>query len=370
MQNLSILIVGGGIGGLSAAIALCERGFSVHLIEREPTWSAYGVGIIQQGNVLRAIQSLGILGRYIDAGAGFDHVEVFTPAGVRVARVPSPRLLVDRPANLGIGRRALQAVLVEVAQELGAILSLGKTVDSIQERAQAQVQFSDGSSESFDLVIAADGAHSQLRETLFDGAPGPTFTGQGVWRYNLPRAAALDALQVYNGPIGAGLVPIGPDLMYLYLTTPEPDNPRYAESGLAATMRAKTEQCAPLIKALASGITDDSQVVYRPLESLLVEGAWNRGRVVLLGDAAHTSTPHLGQGAGLAIEDALVLAEELSRQSDLASALGAYHDRRLPRCRYIVESSLAICRGQLGKGRPIDNAKATAEMFAVVSQAI
>jgi 2-polyprenyl-6-methoxyphenol hydroxylase-like FAD-dependent oxidoreductase len=232
---------------------------------------------------------------------------------------------------------------------------------------RVDVRFSDRTGERFDLVIGADGLNSQVRASLFPDAGEARFTGQSVWRYNLPRPARMDALHVYNGPVGAGLVPIGTDLMYLYLTTPEPGNPRYPREGLAAAMRAKVPAA---LGDLAAQITDDEAVVYRPLETVMVEGPWHKGRVVLLGDAVHASTPHLGQGAGMAIEDALVLAEELADRNDLDSALTAYRARRFERCRYIVESSLAICMGQLGKGPPVDNAAATAEMFQFVAQPI
>ena len=102
----------------------------------------------------------------------------------------------------------------------------------------------------------------------------------------------------------------------------------------------------------------------------MLYGDWHNGRVVLLGDAVHATTPHLGQGAGMAIEDSLVLAEELTNHDTPAAAFKAYRDRRFERCRYIVEKSLAICYGQIGKGPLVDNGKATAEMFGIVSQPI
>jgi 2-polyprenyl-6-methoxyphenol hydroxylase-like FAD-dependent oxidoreductase len=371
MKNLSVLVIGGGIGGLTAAIALRRNGFAVHIIEKDPAWSVYGVGIIQQGNVLRAVDQLGILDRYIGAGVGFDAVEVYLPNGMKVARVPSPRLLADRSANLGVSRRAMQKVLGDAAREAGATIALGVTAVSIENGADAvQVNFSDGSTGRYDIVVGADGTYSTTREMVLPEAPRPAFTGQAVWRYNLPRPASLDSLHVYNGPIGAGLVPISPSLMYMYLTTPEPGNPRYPREGLAAAMRGKTAPCAPAIRELAQQITNDDEVVYRPLEGMLVEGDWHRGRVVLLGDAVHATTPHLGQGAGMAIEDSLVLAEELARHADVESAFQAYRARRFERCAYIVRASLAICMGQLGKAPPVDNAKATAEMFAVTAQPI
>jgi len=370
VKNLSVLVIGGGIGGLTAAIALRRRGFDVHIIEKDPAWSVYGVGIIQQGNVLRALDQLGILDQYIDAGVGFDAVEVYAPNGTRVARVPSHRLLPDRPANLGVSRRALQKVLGDAAIAAGATLRLGVTATTTDDGRRVHVRFSDHSSGSYDLVIGADGAFSQTRSIVLPQAPKPEFTGQAVWRYNLPRPAGLDALHVYNGPIGAGLVPISSDLMYMYLTTPEPGNPRYPRAGLAATMRGKTAPCAPAIRELANAITEDDAVVYRPLVSLLLDGPWHRGRVALLGDAVHATTPHLGQGAGLAIEDSLVLAEELESHASIEAALTSYRTRRFERCAYVVRASLAICMGQLGKGPPVDNAKATAEMFDVTAQPI
>ncbi|MFO7324456.1 MAG: FAD-dependent oxidoreductase [Pseudomonadota bacterium] len=371
MKDLSILVVGAGIGGLTCALALRQRGFSVDIIEKDPQWSVYGVGIIQQGNVLRAVDQLGILDSYIDAGAGFDAVEVFAPDGTKLARVPSHRLLPDRPANVGISRRALQKVLGDAARNAGATLKLGVTVASLQDDGRGvDVRFSDGGAGRYDLVVGADGVHSQIRRMVLPGAPEPAFTGQAVWRYNLPRPAGMDALQAYNGPVGAGLVPIGPDLMYMFLTTPEPDNPRYPVEGLAARMRAKASVCAPAIRELAEQVHVDAEVVYRPLEWLLVEGSWHNGRVALIGDAVHTTTPHLGQGAGMAIEDGLVLAEELVRHDDIGQALDAWRARRFDRCAWIVRASLAICMGQLGKGPPVDNARATAEMFDVIAQPI
>jgi len=368
MRALEILVIGGGIGGLTAAIALKQRGHRVTVIERDPEWSVYGVGIIQQGNVLRAMKQLGLLDDYLSSAVGFDFVAVHAPDGTLVAKVPSPRLVEGCPANVGIGRRALHNVLGDRAIEAGAEVRLGITANALDDDGLAvSVEFSDGRTGRFELVIGADGVHSQTRQQVLPGSPEPHFTGQSVWRYNLPRPADLDSLHVYNGPIGAGLVPMSSAVMYLYLTTPEPGNPRYPHTRLAATMRAKVP--APLA-ALAEQITDDAEVVYRPLEAVLVEGPWHAGRIVLLGDAVHATTPHLGQGAGMAIEDAIVLAEEIERHDTPEAAFTAYRARRFERCRYIVEESLAICRGQLGQGPLVDNARATAAMFAVTAQPI
>jgi 2-polyprenyl-6-methoxyphenol hydroxylase-like FAD-dependent oxidoreductase len=368
MRNLDILVIGGGIGGLTGAIALGADGHRVTVIERDPQWTVYGVGIIQQGNVLRAMKQLGLLDDYLAAAVGFDFVAVHAPDGTMIAKVPSPRLVEGCPANVGIGRRALQKVLADRAVATGAEIRLGVTAERIDEDGTGlAVHFSAGDAGRFDIVVGADGLHSQTRATLFPEAPPAQFVGQSVWRYNLPRPADLDSLHVYNGPVGAGLVPISDTLMYMYLTTPEPGNPRYPREGLAAAMRAKVPAA---LSDLASHITDDDGVVYRPLEAVFLDGPWHKGRAVLLGDAVHATTPHLGQGAGMAIEDSLVLAEEIGRAATPGEAFAAYRERRFERCRYIVEKSLAICRGQLGEGPPVDNAAATAEMFQVIAQPI
>jgi 2-polyprenyl-6-methoxyphenol hydroxylase-like FAD-dependent oxidoreductase len=331
VQNLSILVVGGGIGGLTSAIALGKAGHSVTVIERDPNWAVYGVGIIQQSNVLSAARELGILEGYLAAGVGFDAVEIYMPNGNKIARIPGHPVAEGLPANMGIGRPALHKLLGEAAKAAGANIRLGLTAERLEDTGEAvNVTFSDGSTGTYALVIGADGVYSQTRQAIMPDAPKPEFTGQAVWRYNFPRPADLDALHVYNGPTGVGLVPISESLMYMYVTTPEPGNPWYDKTGIAAQMRAKLANTAPAIQALSQQITDDEGVVYRPLEGMMLYGDWHKGRVVLLGDAVHATTPHLGQGAGMAIEDSIVLADEIAKAATPLRAL-PLHRREEPR---------------------------------------
>lgn len=372
MKDLRILVIGGGIGGLTSAIALCRKGFDVEVIERDPDWSVYGVGIIQQGNVIRAMTELGLIDDYISAGFGFDRVQVYIPTGQCVADIPTPRLVEGYPGNVGIGRRALHKVLGDRAKGAGASIRLGITAETLDDDGNGvSVTFSDGSTGRYDLVIGADGLYSQTRSAIFPDAPQPEFTGQAVWRYNVKRTPDVIGLQAYEGQTGIGLVPLSDELMYIYVTTPEPGNPWYAKEDLASTMRGKIAHVpSPAIQALVGQITQDDEVVYKPLEWMFLEGAWHKGRIALLGDAVHATTPHLGQGAGMAIEDALVLAEELLATETIEDAFTAYRDRRFERCRYIVESSRAICFGQIGKGPLVDNAAATRDMFMKVAEPI
>ncbi len=367
-----ILVIGGGIGGLTAAIALRAKGFAVDVIERDPTWSVYGVGIIQQANVIRAMAELGVLEDYLSAGYAFDHVSVRIPTGEEVARIPTPRLVPDLPSNVGIGRRALHKVLGDRAIGAGATVRLGVTATRFDDDGLGvTVGFDDGTEGRYDVVVGADGLYSQTRAAIFPEAPPPQFTGQSVWRYNFARTPDVTGLWAYEGPTGVGLVPLSDTLMYMYVTTAEPGNPRHPHDTLASSMRARLSSVpAARIQALAAEIVDDEEVVYKPLEWVFLEGEWHRGRIVLLGDAVHATTPHLGQGAGMAIEDSLVLAEELAGRADPTQAFAAYRARRFDRCRYIVERSREICLGQLGLGPLIENAAATRDMFLKIAEPI
>ncbi len=371
LQNLDVLIVGGGIGGLTSAIALGQRGHRITVIEREPQWSIYGVGITQQANVVRAVAELGIRDEYLAAGFGFDAVEIYAADGTKVARVPSPRLVEGYPANLGMGRRALHDLLLKRTVAVGAQVRLGTTIVKLDDHGdKVSVTVSDGTSSSHDLVIGADGVYSQMRQLILPDAEKPVFTGQGVWRYNFPRDPSVDCLIAYNGAIGVGLVPMTVDDMYMFITTPEESNPHYPHERLAGSMQSKLAGSAPAIRHLGESITDNDGVVYRPLEGMLVRGPWHKGRVVLLGDAVHATTPHLGQGGGMAIEDSIVLAEEIDKGSNIEGSLFSYRQRRFDRCEYIVSKSLAICYGQIGKGLSLDMATATREMFELTAKPI
>ena len=368
MQSASILIIGGGIGGLTTAIALRRKGFMVEVIEKDPNWAVYGVGIIQQANVIRAMNALGILDDYIGAGYGFDFVDIFIPSGQQVAHIPTPKLVAGYPSNVGIGRPALHKVLGDCTKAAGATVRLGVTVQSMNDDgAGVSVQFNDGSTGRYDLVIGADGVNSTTRRVLFPQAPLPQFTGQGVWRYNFPRHPDVTNLTAYEGPTGVGFCPLSDDVMYMYITTREPGNPFYARENLAETMRGKLVNVSPFVAQFRDQITNNDAVVYRPLEWLFLEGDWHVGNVVLIGDAAHATTPHLGQGAGMAIEDGIVLAEELTRAETPEQAFKAMHARRFERCKYIVERSRLIGEGQIGQGPLLDNALESRDMHKVVA---
>ena len=376
MQMESVLVVGGGIGGLTAAISLRRKGFPVEIIERDPTWSVYGVGIIQQMNVVRAMGELGVLEAYLSKASGFDSTTIFVgPGGMQDAKFDTPRLAgPDYPSNAGVKRRDLQEILGQEAKRLGATIRLGLTIgDMTDDGAGVDVTFSDGSTSRYDIVIGADGIFSQTREAIFPDAPKPTYTGQWVWRYNLPRPKDLDGIHIFAGPCNAGLVPMTEDLMYMFLVTQEEDGMVLDVEGSAAMMqdRAKSMMPPPQLQPWLDLITDDDEVVARPMEVIFLEDdPWHKGRVVLLGDAVHASTPHLAQGAGMAIEDALVLAEELEKADATEAAFEAYRARRYARVAHVAVNSIRIGEMQMGKIEPFDVGALTGQTIGMMCEPI
>ncbi len=369
----NVLIVGGGIGGLCAAIALCRKGIAVDLVELKTEWTVYGVGIIQQSNVVREMHRLGLLEAYLDAAYAFEDVAIYTTQGQQLARIPGQRLAGPQyPANVGISRRALHKVLSETAIELGTQVRLGTSVERFEQDASGvEVLFSDGSQGRYGLMVGADGLFSKVRGLLFGDRYQPRFTGQSVWRYNFPRAAGIDHLANYQGPAGnAGLVPLAADLMYLFTTSHEPGNPWMEPATLAAGLRQRLAGFGGLIGELREQINDSAEVVYKPLEAVFVDEPWYRGRVLLIGDAAHATTPHLGQGAGMAIEDAVVLAEELTAGDSLDAQLQRFMGRRFERCKFISEMSLLAGEKEVQRDPSFDRIGLVKQMLEVTARPI
>ncbi|MFU0888360.1 FAD-dependent oxidoreductase [Kluyvera sichuanensis] len=369
----TVLIVGGGIGGLCTAIAMRQAGIAVDLVEIQPQWQIYGVGIIQQNNVVREMQRLGVLERYLEAAWSFDKVSMHTLDGTLLASFPGQRLAGEQfPANVGISRLALHQVLCSTAEERGAAITMGKTVTSLcQDEHGVDVIFNDQTTGRYDLVVGADGIYSTLRRLLYGNRFTPRFTGQGVWRYNFPRPPQVDHLMCFVGEeSNCGLVPLAENLMYLFVTSHEPDNPRFDSHEKVAQMRQRLAACQGLPGELREQITDADLIVYKPLEELYVDAPWHQQRVVLIGDAVHATTPHLGQGAGMAIEDALVLTETLQTHHQVSQALAAFEDRRRARCHRIWQDSLRVGESEMAQDRQFDRQSVIREMMAFTARPI
>lgn len=370
-----VLIVGGGIGGLSSAIALSARGIEVEVVEQNPRWDVYGVGIIQPGNAMRALHQLGLLDEALAAGFAMDGDRFFLADGTQLTDSDFPRVVgPEYPGINGITRPRLHEILTSAVKRSGAMVTLGHRLKSLEQDADGvDIELTDGSQGRYDMVIGADGVFSQVRSLVFPEAPQPRYTGQAVWRYNLPRPAEVNKLTMYAGPESkAGMVPLAPDLMYLlYIETPGGDTaPQLEPATLADELRARLASFGGKIAEVRDLITDSSKVVYRPIETVWVEPPWMRGRVTLIGDAAHATSPHVGQGAAMALEDSVVLAEELAGTEELTEAFAGFGRRRYERVRAIVEISEQIAQWEIERNREADFIGLTMKSVMVTAEPI
>lgn len=342
-----ICIIGGGVAGLAVAIGLHRQGMAVEVVEKDASWSVYHVGIIVQANFVRALDQLGLGKEAVAAGYPYNGVRFMTPAGDVIAELPAESQVDGLPGDLGLTRPALHKVLTTRVRELGIPVKLGVTFTDFTDTGDGvDVTFTDGTSGSYDLLIAADGNYSAVRKVLWPDA-APAYTGQAVWRYNVPRPADLEWSDIYlgaeNGFRGkAGYCPLTPEEMYIFAVIEEPGKPRFAQETLADEMRKRLVGYGGILGEAAQHVTDPALVVYRPLEACIMPDPWYQGRVVLIGDAAHSATPHLGQGAAMAVEDAVVLAEELGKDQRIDNALVEFMARRFERAKLVGTTSIML----------------------------
>lgn len=352
VQLERILILGGGIGGMSCAIALARTGYKVELVEADQNWGEFGAGLTLMGPALRALHELGVWPQVREAGFFSSGSRILDYRGrllMERAGIPIPNL--DLPTGGGILRPVLHDILAAKVRELEVAVRVGLSGTFLSQTANGvRVSFSDGSESAYDFVVAADGIHSQMRQGLIRDAHGPQFIGQGCWRMLTKRPTEVDRSSFFCGaPVTIGAVPVSITHMYLWVLQHVPDNPWIDPADQHRVLRELLADFGGAINAVRESIGPESAIVYRPLEAFLLPDPWYRGRVLLLGDAAHATTPHLASGAGMAMEDGLVLAQVLRASSAIDYALQAYMQRRFERCKLVVENSVAIGRAEMNE---------------------
>lgn len=338
----NILIVGGGISGMTLAIALRRANIACELVELTTAWTVPGVGIALQGATLRALRTIGLLDECVRRGFGYSHFIACDAQGNVTGRVEMPRLNgPDYPATIGIMRQELHDVLKDAMAQTKVPIRLGTTVTALeQDGGGVTATFTDGTRRRYDLVVGADGAFSVVRDLTFGPAAGPQYTGQAVWRITCPRPKEVQARHSFFGKLNkSGFNPVSESQMYIYIVQNLPEFARLTDDELPKVMHEQLAEFGGLLGVARDSVKDVSDIVYRPIHSHILPPPWYRGRVVLIGDAAHTTTPHLASGAGIAVEDSIVLAQELAAADDLTAALPTFMNRRYDRCRMIVENS-------------------------------
>ena len=349
----NVLIVGGGVGGMAAAIRLREAGINVDLVDIDPRWGVYGTGITLSVLTLRALCDLGLAAEVMAEGNCYDGFTICNSKGDILQQIQSSRLYSqDVPAEGGILRPALHAIMKKRVLASEARVRTGVTIEGLEQDAvKVLVPFTDGSSGEYDLLIGADGLFSKVRGMIFPDAPKPKFTGQACWRvlFDIPQGWTCGRMFL-GDKIKLGFTLCSPDKMYLYLLEHVPDNPWRDAKALPDLLRGLMDGFGGEAARLREMIDADTPIIYRPLESILLTETWSQGRVVLLGDAAHATTPHLGSGAGAAVEDAIVLTEELVSSASIEEALVNFDRRRIPRASLVVNNSLKIGELEMNGG--------------------
>jgi 2-polyprenyl-6-methoxyphenol hydroxylase-like FAD-dependent oxidoreductase len=355
----TVLVIGGGAAGNAMTILLRRAGLTVDLIEARDDWNATaGSGITLQGNALRVLRELGVWEEVSASGFGFGSVGITAPDGTVLHVARDIRTGGDDlPATVGMQRPRLQRILIDAVRASGASVRLGTRVEQLeQDGTGVSARFTDGSEGRYDLVIAADGLGSTTRAAIgITAKPEPT--GMAIWRVAVPRPAGVTRTDLaYGGPAYiAGYCPTSDTTIYAYVVEANRDRASIPPESYADEMRGLAAAYGGFWPEITEHITDPAKVNYTWFDRMLVEGSWHRGRVVLVGDAAHCCPPTLAQGAALSLEDAWVLSRLLTSTGVWDDALfQAYYDRRIARVRPVVEASVQIGQWQLDGVRDAD----------------
>ena len=355
-----VAVAGSGVAALATAIQLAKAGVEVDVFEAAPALSALGSGISLQGNALRVFDALGAWDEIREAGYVFEglHLRAPGPGAPVVAQLPDVKSGgPDYPAAMGMPRPDLARILFAHAEKAGANIRFGAKVTAItQTDAGVEVFVNDESAGVYDLLVGADGLNSTVRDLIgIETKPEPT--GMGIWRSFVSRPAEVERSELYyGGPVYiAGYTPTGEDSMYAFLVEKAQDRVGLSDEEAARIMVEESRAYDGPWNSIRADLEAGAHANYTWFTKHIVPAPWNRERVVIIGDAAHSCPPTIAQGAAQALEDALVLTELLVARDELDAALwDEFHARRIPRATSVVEASVQLGQWQIDGNRDAD----------------
>ena len=334
-----IAIAGGGIGGLTLAAALSRRGIVASVLERAASFSTVGAGITMQINAMQALRQIGLADAVEAAGNRLDRLLLRDSRGgvMFVSDMQAPARQFGAPF-VGIHRARLHEILLAAVPTES--VTLGFDVTQFADSGDGlTVSSSAGDELAADALVGADGLRSRVREQLW-GSEQLRYSGCTSWRGIVPNegfVSADEAFESWGERSIFGAIPLGDQQLYWFTTElvpaglQDPDDPREI---ILKSLEKWHAPIGAIIRATPADAILRTDIFDRPPRQ-----PWGRGRVTLLGDAAHPMTPNMGQGGGQAVEDAVVLAEELGVAENSEIALRAYERKRYTRTKFFVDNS-------------------------------
>ncbi|WP_347109456.1 FAD-dependent monooxygenase [Paenarthrobacter sp. S56] len=349
-----VAIAGSGVAAMATAIQLAKAGVAVDVFETKPELSALGSGITLQGNALRVFDALGVWEDVREKGMSFEGLTLRAPGpdAPVIAQLPEVKTGgPDYPACMGMYRPDLAKILLEHAGKAGAKVRFGATVSgfAVTDDSRVEVFVNETSAGTYDLLVGADGVNSAVRG-LMGIETGPESTGMGIWRAFVSRPKDVEHSELYYGGrvYIAGYTPTGEDTMYAFLVEKAQDRFGVSDEQAVDIMRGESMAYGGPWNSIREDLNQGAKVNYTWFTKHLVPGRWNRGPVVVIGDAAHSCPPTIAQGAAQALEDAVVLAELLVGSDELGEKLwDTFHQRRVPRVQAVVEASVQLGEWQI-----------------------
>ena len=351
------LIVGGGIAGLTAATALGRQGVSCEVLELHG--APAGAAITIQNRAIDALAELDLLDQFLHEGVPRTQQEIFRYFNASGEPIPTPAMPPEPstglPSAIVIHRVALARILRKAAEDAGAVVRDGMSITGLTQHDESvTANLTDGSERSYDLVIGADGVRSTTRSLVFGDDVVPRYTGTTMFRWVVPGVPDVGPTGFYQAQELIVLLRLRDGSVYLatgrnYPTQPE----RFTQDHARQVVREHLESfSAPLMAELRERLTDDARIVVNDYRWLMAPDPWYRGRVLVIGDAAHATTAMLASGGGMAIEDAVVLGQEVRGDGTLAETLQRFMKRRFQRTQLVVETSVEIGE-MLKRGDPV-----------------
>lgn len=358
----TVLVVGGGIAGLTVATSLARNGITVDVLELHDRPA--GAAITIQNRAVNGLQEIGVLEEFLAEGRIRSTHDFFAYFDAHGTPLPTPSLPprpeTGLPQAVVIHRVPLSRILREAAEKAGASVQVGQTITAIeQDDDQARVTLTNGEQRSYDLVIGADGVRSVTRGLIFGDEVVPTYSGTTMFRWIVPGVPDVGPVGFYQAEQLNVVVRLKDDSIYLATGRHYPAKPGRLTPEQARAIVGENLACfdAPLMNAMSERLTEDAEIVVNDYDWLLTPNPWYRGRVVVIGDAAHATTASLASGGGMAIEDAVVLAEEICRGDEAEPTLRRFMHRRFERARMVVETSVELDR-MLQRGDPVPDQNA------------